>query len=162
MLDIFRTLPGLLEGLEEASEARETLVFAAWGKIAGEMLAEHAVACRLEGTRFFVAVSGRTWQKHLEELRPQMIFKINSVLGASLVRSIEFTIDEKQVKAERARRRKEKEKAAAAAREAEGEITPELLAAASQIDDEALRQAFLQAAAGCISRKRRMSETPAG
>lgn len=153
MLNIFRTLPALLNDLEGSDEAREVLVRIAWRRIAGEMLAEHTVPVALEGTTFAVAVSGRTWQKHLEDLSPEMIFKLNSVLGSAVVRSIRFRIDEKLIRADRARRKKEKEAGPAGN---EAEIPPDLRTAAESISDESLRRAFLMAAGNCLVRKERI------
>lgn len=157
MLDILRTLPAIMNDLEAADEAREALVFIAWRKIAGEMLAEHTVPLGFGDHRFVVAVSGRTWQAHLEDLSPQMIFKLNSILGSSVVKFIEFRIDESVVQADRAERKKNKVDAAELQQKAEREISPELAAAAGNIADENLKQAFLLAAASCIMRKRRIS-----
>ena len=157
MLDILRTLPAIMNDLEASDEALEALVFTAWRRSAGEMLAEHAVPLGYRERRFTVAVSGRTWQKHLEDLSPQMIFKLNSLLGSSVVKFIEFWIDEKAIEADRADRRRSKADVAKLREEAENEITPELRAAAENIADENLKQAFLLAAASCIIRKRRIS-----
>src|SRR3982751_6320275 len=142
MLDLFRTLPALINDLEAADEAREVLVSIAWRRIAGEMLAEHAVPLGFDRSTLVIAVSGHTWQKHLEDLSPQMIFKLNSVLGSPVVRFIEFRIDEKVVKADRAKRKKEKADAANKLAGSEGDVAPELRTAAEHIEDENLRQAF--------------------
>lgn len=155
MLDIFRTLPAIMDSLDADDAAREALVFIAWSKIAGDMLAEHAVPLGFENSRLAVAVSGRTWQKHLEDLSPQMLYKLNSALGSPVVTFIEFLIDEKAVKVDRAKRRKAKADAAKLRERAETAILPELAAAAENIADEGLRQAFLLAAGSCLIRMER-------
>jgi len=94
MLDIFRTLPGLLKDLEGAELIREAVVFAAWRRIAGEALAEHAVPLKLENETLSVAVSNITWQRHLKDLCGQMIFKLNAALGTQAVTFIRLQIDD--------------------------------------------------------------------
>ena len=104
MLDIFRTLPGVLDRLEDDGEVRQAIVFAAWRRIAGEMLSEHAVPFELEGSRLKVAVPNKTWQAHLQDLCGQMVFKLNAALGARLVTFVELQINEAAVLQDRASR----------------------------------------------------------
>ena len=56
MLDLFRTLPGVLHDVKDIDEIRQAIVFAAWRRIAGESLFEHAVPAGLEDTTLVVAV----------------------------------------------------------------------------------------------------------
>ena len=101
MLDIFRTLPGIFEDVEGAEMIREAVVFAAWRRIAGEGLVEHAVPLRLEKGRLFIAVSNQMWQRQLKDLCGQMVFKLNAALGTPTVNYIELQIDEQAVRASR-------------------------------------------------------------
>lgn len=156
MLDIFRTLPAIMDNLDADDAAREALVFIAWSKIAGEMLAEHTVPLGFENSRLAVAVSGCTWQKHLGDLSPQMIYKLNSEFGSPVVRFIEFSIDEQAVKGDRAKRRKAKAEAEKLREQAATAVPPELALSAEAIADENLRQAFLLAAGSCLVRKERL------
>ena len=152
MLDIFRTLPGLMTDGHAAEEFRQALVFAAWRRIAGEALAEHTAPIRLEGSTLTVAVRSLTWQRHLKDLGGQMLFKINAALGTPMVSFIQLDIDEREVTREREAR---------AGREgldlsdADEQIDSELLYAASKIEDEELRKRFLAAAGNCLVRKSR-------
>jgi hypothetical protein len=155
MLDIFRTLPGVLDRLEDDGELRQAIVFAAWRRIAGEMLAEHAVPFALEGTRLKVAVPNRTWQAHLQDLCGQMVFKLNAALGAPLVTFVELQINEAAVLQGRAARAGDTADEKKLRREAEAELTPELKSAAEQIEDEELRKQFLLAAGNCLVRVKR-------
>src|SRR5437868_10006102 len=100
MNELFRALPALLKEFDDNETVREAVAFAAWRKIAGESLRQHAVPFRLEQKRLTIAVKSETWRKHLEHLSGQMIFKINSVLGQAVVTFIEFRVDEKAVEAE--------------------------------------------------------------
>ena len=156
MLDIFRTLPGLLDDVEGAEEVREAIVFAAWRRIAGDGLAEHAVPVRLEKSRLFVAVSNLMWQRQLKDLCGQMLFKLNAALGRPTVSYIELEIDEKAVAAihsGRPRPVSEEE----LRMKAGDEISTDLARAADAIEDDQLRRQFLLAAGNCLVRKRERS-----
>ena len=156
MLDIFRTLPGVLDRLEDDGEVRQAIVFAAWRRIAGESLAEHAVPLELKETRLHVAVSSVTWQRHLKDLCGQMVFKLNAALGAPLVTFVELHVNEDAVMRDRASRSVMNADEDELRRKAEVEITPELRSAAEQIEDEDLRKQFLLAAGNCLVRRRRL------
>lgn len=157
MLDIFRTLPGILDNLEGAEMIREAVVFAAWRRIAGEALAEHAVPLRLEDGRLFVAVSNVMWQRHLKDLCGQMVFKLNAALGAPTVTFIELQINDKAVQEQRSTFVTESDPDFQLA--AEKEISPELARAAEAIGDQELRRQFLLAAGNCLVRRRTRFES---
>ncbi|HEX6124817.1 MAG TPA: DUF721 domain-containing protein [Pyrinomonadaceae bacterium] len=152
MLDLFRTLPGLLKEIEGSEELRTAMIFAAWRRIAGGGLAEHAVPVRLEGSTLVVAVANLMWQRQLKDLAGQMLFKLNGAVSAPVVSFIEFEIDEARVR--------EASQTGVDAdefrREAEGAISPDLVEAAASIDDEELRKQFLMAAGSCIVRRGRV------
>src|SRR5687768_13670 len=130
MLDLFRTLPFLAREIDDAAPLREAIVFAAWRRTAGEALTSHAAPVRLQNATLTIAVSNRTWQAHLKDLASQMLFKLNSLLGASTVSYIEFEIDEAAVL--KARRSHDAVNEAELRRLAEIEITPELAQAANK------------------------------
>jgi hypothetical protein len=158
MLDLFRTLPGIMNDIEGSELIKESVVFAAWRRIAGESLSDHAAPLRLNDTTLSIAVSNQMWQRQMKDLRPQMVFKINAALGAPLVTSIELRIDEAAVLRERSRW------AAVPAvsedllrRQAEAELSDELRRAAAGIADDDLRKQFLLAAGNCLVRKKRVT-----
>jgi hypothetical protein len=153
MLDIFRTLPGIFDEVEGAEMIREAVVFAAWRRIAGEGLAEHAVPLRLDRGKLFIAVSNLMWQRQLKDLCSQMIFKLNVALGTPTVTFIELQIDEEAVTSKRPGRQIESEEQLRG--EAMEEITPEIAIAADGIADEELRRTFLLAAGNCLVRKKK-------
>ncbi len=62
MQDLFRALPKLLREFEDTEEIREAVAFAAWRKIAGEALCEHAVPVRLFNKHLIVAVIDKMWK----------------------------------------------------------------------------------------------------
>ena len=153
MLDIFRTLPGLLDDVEGAEQVHEAIVFAAWRRIAGQGLAEHAVPVRLEKSRLYVAVSNLMWQRQLKDLCGQMVFKLNAALGRPAVSYIELEIDENAVAVKnpnRSRSANEEE----LRMQAGDEISTDLARAADAIEDDQLRRQFLLAAGNCLVRKR--------
>jgi hypothetical protein len=158
MLDLFRTLPGIMGDIEGAEMVREAVVFAAWRKIAGDALANHAVPVRLERATLWIAVSNITWQRHLKDLCGQMVFKLNAALAAPLVTRIELQIDEAIVLQARLSHLKPAEADNQFRKEAENELSPELMAAAGAIEDSELRKQFLLAAGNCLVRRKRIAQ----
>lgn len=156
MLDLFRTLPALVNEIEDAAPLREAIVFAAWRRTAGEPLLAHATPVRLLNSTLTIAVSNVTWQRHLKDLASQMLFKLNALLGSATVTYIEFEIDDAAVLA--SRRSPEVRDDEETRRLAERELTPELRAAAMKIEDDGLRAQFLAAAGNCLLRKNRTAE----
>jgi hypothetical protein len=158
MQDLFRALPKLLREFEDTEEVREAVAFAAWRKIAGEALREHAVAIRLFNKHLIVAVADKMWKRHLESLSGQMIFKLNSVLGQAVVTFIEFRIDEETLREQHSKKR-EKQISDEQQRElALDEVTPKMRRAADNIKDDNLRYQFLLAAGSCLARKKKMTD----
>lgn len=155
MLDIFRTLPGILDNIEGAEMIREAVVFAAWRRIAGEALAEQAVPLRLEKGRLIIAVPNLMWQRQLKDLCGQMLFKLNAALGTPTVNFIVLEIDEQAVLSQRSKNSAYSESEFRT--QAVQEISAELADAADSIADEELRRTFLLAAGNCLVRKKRSS-----
>lgn len=156
MNELFRALPALLRQMEDNESLRQAVVFAAWRRIAGEGLREHAVPLRLYQKHLIVAVMSETWKKHLEHLSGQMIFKLNSTLEQPLVTFIEFRVDEETVKQERAKHQKNAIDAETQRQLALEQVTPQMRHAADSIKDENLRYQFLLAAGSCLVRKKNM------
>lgn len=152
MLDVLRTLPGLMDKLPHA-EAREAVVFALWRSIVGEQLFEKTLPVRLDGTTLVVAIAGVSWKKHLEALSGQMIYKLNAALGRSTIELINFRVDEKAVKNARSKHSDEVSDVEIE-RAIKAEIPAELKEAALKISDGELRERFLMAAGGCLLRKK--------
>ncbi|CAN5508389.1 hypothetical protein BH10ACI1_BH10ACI1_17560 [soil metagenome] len=157
MNELFRALPALLKEFDDNETVREAVAFAAWRKIAGEALRDHAVPFQLSKKHLIVAVSSETWRKHLEHLAGQMIFKINSKLGSAVVTFIEFRVDEAAVKVERTKYHKSTT-AAISEEAALNEVTPKMRQSADAIKDDNLRYQFLLAAGSCLVRKKKMNK----
>ncbi len=150
MEQLFGALPKVLDRLELDPAARSAVVFAAWRRICGQLINERTAAVDFVDQRLTVAVEDKTWQRHLEDMSPQMVAKLNSVLGNGSVRFIEFVIDSSAV-ADRISPGSDDAPATA-------ELDPGLRAAADAIRDEHLRESFLKTAAVYLARqKRRMA-----
>jgi hypothetical protein len=156
MNELFRALPALLKEFDENETVREAVAFAAWRKIAGESLRQHAVPYRLVQKRLTIAVKSETWRKHLEHLSGQMIFKINSVLGQAVVTFIEFTVDEAAVEKENSKKRAATLSDEELEEIALDEVTPKMRRSADAIKDDNLRYQFLLAAGSCLARKKKL------
>ena len=149
MDSLIRTLPAILTAAGPSAEVAQAACFAAWKHAVGEALSVHVVPVKLEDQTLIVAVADSIWQKQLEQIRPQLLFRLNTILGHSLVKSIELRIDPKVLPEKRA------PKATAAVRTYA--VPFELLAAASEIQDADLRRAFIGAATSCV---RRLEKNP--
>ena len=156
MNELFRALPALLKEFDDNETVREAVTFAAWRRIAGESLRQHAVPYRLEQKRLTVAVKSETWRKHLEHLSGQMIFKINSVLGQAMVTFIEFRVDEAAVERENFKGEKPTLSDEELEEIALEEVTPKMRRKADAIKDDNLRYQFLLAAGSCLARKKKL------
>ncbi len=144
MDSLIRTLPAILTAAGPSAEVAQAACFAAWKHAVGEALSVHVVPVKLEEQTLIVAVADSIWQKQLEQIRPQLLFRLNTILGHSLVKLIELRIDPKALPEKRP------PKATAAVRT--DAVPFELLAAASEIQDADLRRAFIGAATSCVKR----------
>lgn len=155
MKDLFKILPKLLGELDESNEVREAIVFATWKRIVGKSLSENTAPVRLDKKRLVVAVSDKIWKHHMKSLTSQIIFKLNSTLGQTVVTFIEFQINEKKVQTSR----KALSETHSFHKEFETisleDIPPKLRRSAAHIKDDNLRHKFLLAAGSCLSRVKR-------
>ncbi|MDT7604868.1 MAG: hypothetical protein QOF61_2865 [Acidobacteriota bacterium] len=145
MEDLIRALPSLLKAAGDSEEVAEVAAFVAWRRVAGEQLRGQAVPFRLHRKMLVVAVPDTSWQKQLEAVANQFIFRLNSTLGHAVVTYIEFRVDAATVREERARLRvtdfdheQHERRALARARALNSD--------AAAIKDEQLRRHFLLAA----------------
>jgi hypothetical protein len=153
MQEVFKLLPKMLRQEGKENELTEAVVFAAWRRVAGEGLREHAVPFRVYHQTIIIAVADENWKKHLEKLSGQMLFKLNGALGQQTVTFIEFRIDEKTVAAERERLYRENTSQLEHERIAMKNVPENVLKAADKIEDESLRRNFLLAAGSSLARK---------
>lgn len=146
-----RTLPKLLRAAGETEEVLEAAAMVAWRRVAGEALREQTVPFRLYRKTLIISVTDQTWQKQLEKMSGQLLFRLNSLLGQAVVTYIEFRIDPKTVRAARTVRHSPADRLDQE-RRALDLASGELLAAAAAIQDEDLRRRFLLAAGTCLDR----------
>ncbi len=158
MNELFQALPKLIDDFKEKPGFLESVVFAAWRKIAGESLSEHTVPFRLFGKHLIIAVADKMWKRHLETLSGDMIFRINSLLKQEVVKFIEFRIDEELVKSERSKEKNQLMSDEELREIALDKITPKLRHSADAIKDDNLRYQFLLAAGSCLARKEKLKE----
>ncbi len=143
MVDLAKLLPKLLRANGGNPELAVKL---AWSRAAGAGLRPHAIPFRLEARTLIVSVADAIWQKQLQHMSSELIFRINTLLGQALVDSLIFRIDPAKVTQARGR--------VEASKPIEPAPAPsELLFAAGTIADEALRARFIRAAENCIARR---------
>ena len=95
-----------------------------------------------------VAVEDSMWRRHLEELSPQMVARINGQLGDGILRFIEFRVQPKTFEDAR-----QNDLASAAFKAAE--VPSAINLAAQSIADLRLRKVFLEAATEYLAKQGR-------
>jgi hypothetical protein len=154
MEELIHALPKVLRAAGEADEILEAAAFVAWRRAAGEALRMSAVPFRLYRKTLVVSVPDQTWQKQLQILSGQLLFRINSLLGQTVVTFIEFRIDPKSVHAER-------ERLQGTAKPNHGDVesalhsASDLRTAAAEIHDDDLRHRFLVAAGSYLNAQKK-------
>jgi predicted nucleic acid-binding Zn ribbon protein len=63
---------------------------AAWPVAVGPRIAAHAAAAGLEGNRLVVEVEDAVWQRQLQTLAPQILARLEQVVGPGLVGGLTF------------------------------------------------------------------------
>ena len=149
MEQVFAAIPSVLSGLKPNAGINEAVVFAAWAKCAGDLLRTRTAPVEFLEKRLVVAVQDEMWRRHLEELSPQMLFKMNGGLGKGTVRYIEFRVDNKAVTGSR------KPEIADMPENEPVDIAPSITRAAEAIADENLRKQFLSAAGTYLANRER-------
>lgn len=145
---LIRTLPAILRAAGDSDEVAEAAAIAAWRHAAGEGLRDHTIALRLYEKKLVVAVADMTWQKQLQSLSSQLLFRLNSILGQPLVTYIELAVDPESL----GPRMPQEPRRSPEEQFADFGGAAELLVAAGGIQDQDLRRAFLGAAASCLNR----------
>ena len=149
MIDLGLLLPKLVGAAGTTPEMAEVAAKIAWARVAGAGLRRLAVPFRLHQKTLIVSVADAIWQKQLQSMSPEMVFRINRLLGRDLVDFIEFRIDPATLSQTGGKALAEKQ----AARRALQPIPAELVSAAGSISDRDLRERFVRAAENCIARR---------
>ena len=147
MNQLIKSLPQVLRAGGNSAEVAEAAAIAAWKHAAGDGLKEHAVALKLENRTLTVAVADPIWQKQLNAMRGQLLYRVNTILGQSLVSAFNFVIDRERVKP-RVEQPKHDEELR------DNEVPLELWSAANTIHDKELRKNFLKTALLSLKRKK--------
>lgn len=126
----------LLKAMDLDPRLERSLVLSSWGMCAGELLAKQTVATDYFDKVLTVAAKDETWQRHLLELTPQLVAKLNRYIGEGSVRYIDIVVAPELIPKAEA----EIETGA----EEEFSIAENTLLAAETIEDAELREAFLK------------------
>jgi len=144
---LIKTLPAILKASGAGEEIAEAACISAWQHAVGEGLSSHAIPVQLQNSTLLVIVADSVWKNQLEHMRGQLLYRLNSVLGQALVKSIELRVDPKRIEQDRPTK-----VATSKGHDANYRVPAELLDAAASIGDPDLRRAFLGAATSCVKR----------
>src|SRR6266849_1157717 len=131
MIDLNRLLPKLLNATDANPEMTEIATKIAWTRAAGAGLRPNAIPFRLYQKTLIVSVADAIWQKQMQTMSAELLFRINRLLGRDVVDFIEFRIDPANVDRARAANFAAREATRLEARP----IPAELVSAASKISD---------------------------
>ena len=148
MEQLIKALPSLMQAAGDSEDVAEAAAMAVWKHVAGEGLRPHAAPLRLRNKTLIVAVADSIWQKQLESMAGQLLFRLNSLLGQAVVTFIDFRVDPEALLAARAQEPGIEQIEPSGAKT----IPFELASAATSIHDPELRRAFLGAASSCLRR----------
>lgn len=143
MIDAALLLPKILARAGENAELNETAAKIAWQRVAGEGLRRHATPLRLQDKTLTVAVADAAWQKQLQPMASELIFRINKLLQRETVKFIEFRINATALK----------DRAPVPEVRPAAPLPANLISSAAAIEDADLRARFLRAAENCIARR---------
>ena len=149
MIDLTRLLPKLLNAPGANPEMTEIAAKIAWTRAAGAGLRPNAIPFRLYQKTLIVSVADAIWQRQMQTLSAELVFRINRLLGRDVVDFIEFRIDPATIDSARAMNFSSKDSSPAEARP----LPAGLVSAASNISDRELRERFMRAAENCIARR---------
>ncbi len=152
MRGILEAFSTVLRDVDPDGRAAEPIVFAAWKRSVDGALAEHVVPISLEKGRLVAAVSSETWRRNVADLGPALASKLNSFAGSQIVKFIEFRVDAAAVSSHREQR---EPRPAGPVGDSRAGLPEELRSAAQAIEDPQLRDQFLAAAAGSLTRLER-------
>jgi predicted nucleic acid-binding Zn ribbon protein len=146
LTDLLMLVPQMLLRASDTDEAREQAVFAAWVVVVGGPIRKVTAPIRLERKTLIVAVPDPTWRAQLMSMRGQALFKLNSLLGAPVVTTIEYVVNPALIISEQ--EPSEEVKFIAPEKQVAG-----LREQADQIPDPEIRRVFLSVAGKCLERR---------
>ena len=152
MIDAALLLPQILTQISENREIAEVAAKIAWSRAAGRGLRRHAVPFRFRGKTLIVSVADAIWQKQLQAMNSELVFRINQLLRRPLVESIEFRVDPAVLG------RQKESTVSTNPKESNQPLPADLILATAGIADPELRQLFIRAAGNCIERRELRSQ----
>jgi len=147
LTDLLMLVPQMLRNSADSDEGREQAVFAAWLVAVGGPIRKVTTPVRLERKTLVVAVPDTTWRTQLTSMRGQALFKLNSLLGAPLVTSIEYIVNPDLISYD-------PEGPQEITFSALEQQTQSLREQADKIGDSTIRETFLRAAGKCLERRK--------
>ena len=139
-----KVLPAVIDAAGASEEVLEAACVGAWKHAVGETLSARAQAEALRDDTLVVAVEDKVWQRQLEQMCDQFLFRLNKVLGRRVVKKVEFRIAPEKFAV--------KKSTVPDSTIAQRAIPIDLISAAANIEDPGLRKAFLAAAISCVNR----------
>lgn len=79
-------LAGLSDGVDEGA------VKAAWTEIAGDFIARHAQPASIRNGHLVLHLAQPSMRFHLEQMKPMLLKRLQERLGATAVKSVQFSI----------------------------------------------------------------------
>lgn len=137
MEHIGKSIASALMSLERNPLLEKVLVISAWENCVGPLLAKQTKAFEFAEGRLTVAVKDETWQRHLVDLTPQLLAKLNSAIGDGVVKYIEIAVDPKLFGSEEFSVETSTDDRRTLA------LPDRILSASATIESESLREAFL-------------------
>lgn len=146
MTSLLTLLPQMLRHAGDSDEAREHAAYAAWTATIGSQLRRVTAPVRLERKTLVVAVLDTTWRAQMKKIAGQLVFRLNSLMGAPVVTAIEFVVNRELVESSLPSPQEvtftAPDKQASSLREN-----------ADRIPDPEMRETFLRAAGKCLDRR---------
>jgi hypothetical protein len=88
------SLDGLLRSYGFGSKLNEYRVFGKWDKAVGAAIALHARPLAVHGTKLALVVDSPAWMQQLSLMKPQIIEKVNQMLGRDAIKDITLKLGE--------------------------------------------------------------------
>ena len=87
---IGKILDSLVDTLGLKKKINEEKVMALWEKAVNKRVAERTRPIKIQGSKLLVEVSGSSWRNELIFLKPELIRKLNSMVGRVVIDDIIF------------------------------------------------------------------------
>ncbi len=94
---IIKLIPAIVKSSGNNEELCEKASFVAWKIAVGHPLVQFTSPKRLMKKMLRVAILDESWKKELDKFSSQLLFQINTILGAPLVTGFDFYVDAKEI-----------------------------------------------------------------